>query len=153
MALPVAAARSREPMLQERDDAIVTLQPATNAEDRPERIRIAPVRWELGKRPREHVALRVAAAEARETGCERSEVAAWGTVEREIEKRCCKLHAHGFRHMALVPFRLRGARRERIDEFPCGINLAHRDQRQEIVQAGKGERRVAAAAHGDRAEL
>src|SRR5215218_4666526 len=110
MALPVAAARSREPMLQERDDAIVTLQPATNAEDRPERIRLAPDRGELGKRSHEHVALRVAAAEARKTGRERGEVAARGTVEREIEKRCRKLDAHGFHHLALVPFRLRRAR-------------------------------------------
>src|SRR5215207_10598130 len=97
MAPPVAAARSREPILQKRHDAIVTLQLPPDAEDRPERIRIASVRGELGKRPHEHVALRVAAAEARETGRERGEVAAWGTVKREIEKRCRKLDAHGFR--------------------------------------------------------
>src|SRR4051812_44790528 len=126
MALPVAAARSREPVLQERDDAIVTLQPAANAEDRLESIRIAPVRGELGKRPHEHVALRVAAAEARETGRERGEVAARGTVEREVEKRSRKLDADGLHHLALVTFGLRGAGRKRVDELPCRIDLAHR---------------------------
>ena len=85
--------RFGEPASENGSDPVVALHAASDPQDRGERVRIASVRRELSERTHEHVALRMAAAEARQALGEPRKVAPRRAVEREVEERGCQIDA------------------------------------------------------------